>query len=45
MPDSMECSAGGCCEQCFCQEKGTDNPVIRAIDLALENWSHIPEVA
>lgn len=45
VPDPMGCSAGPCCEQYFCQEKGTNNPGIGTVSLPLENWSHLPKVA
>lgn len=31
--DLIRCSAGACCEQLFGQEKRTNNPVIRTVDL------------
>lgn len=31
--DLIRCSAGACCEQLFSQEKRTNNPVIRTVDL------------
>jgi len=43
-PHLIRCSAGACCEQCFGQERGTNDPVTGTVNLPVENWPYLPEV-